>query len=119
VYERVESIPAKVIRKVGLEDLEFRRNIKGLKTGIYSTKEIHYSGIEKVELIARMASTIPADTELTNGARDYARTVSRSVMNCLERHFDGNQALFAEKWGVFSHSTFSTKCCSVSKPCKL
>jgi len=98
--------PKKRKRVTGNEDLVLRKTLQSMK-----------SGGEKLALILQIDETMPEDSLLTNGARDYKQKVSKNILFCLNEHFNGDKGKFCDKWGVFSHSTFDTKCCSMKKPC--
>lgn len=49
--------------------------------------------------------------KLTCGAKTFKVKFLTPVMNCLEKHFAGDEAAFLETYPTWNHTTFPTKCC--------
>lgn len=82
-------------------------------------KMISASGKEEKLLLAKKIwkDHNEGKANLTSGARTWVCRHVRPAMDCLDKHFGGDDCRFLSHWGDWKHTTFSSKCCDGKGVC--
>jgi hypothetical protein len=69
------------------------------------------SAAEKIHMMRKL-NTEKNQTPLTSGAKTFVSKHLNPVMNCLTKHFGGDDANFLAKYPAFNHTTFADNFCN-------